>query len=588
MSVYTMGPRTVERDGEPVVALIYDDDAYVESVGLVGRRVAGRSFLDAYLTHGRFNELVTLIRKSSSTATMIETWRNRPADGGPERSLRIVEHSSFHKTFLADPPATVLHSPQPPDWRLAWARQQAGTHAFSLTGVTHTLCSIDCITMLREMVTSPYEPFDALICTSRAVVDMVRRVTGSYAEYLRSRFGGTAAPERSTIRLEMIPLGVDMDRFRPARADERALARSDLGIDDDEVVALFVGRLAHHAKAHPFPLLRAASESARLTGRRVHLLLAGWPPNPSVDAGFREGARQFAPEAKTSFVDGRDDKVRRQVWHAADLFVSPSDNIQETFGLAVIEAMASGLPVVATDWDGYRDLVADGETGLFVPAMMVEGATVGATSRYLIGELSYDNFVAECSQATVVDVPAIVVAVSRLVEDEPLRRKMGAAGRRRAHELFAWPKVIAAYERLWAELDLERRRHAGRIGHDRPPWSGADGPAMYPAPERSFAGYPSRMIDGSDRLIAGHRPIEAVEIIRSMALTNHACVRRPADARLLRAAIDRVPCTVADVDRLLAESGVEHGVGRATIAWMLKYDLLRIEGAGQSAGGLER
>ncbi len=431
MSIYAMGPRTVPRDGEPVIALMYDDDAYVESAGLVGRRVAGRSFLEAYLAHGRFNELVTLIRKRSSTATMIDTWRNGPVHGGPERSLRIVEQCSFHKTFLADPPATVIHAPQPPDWKLAWARQQAGTHPFCLTGVTHTLCSIDCVTMLREMVTSPYEPYDAMICTSRAVVNMVRRVIGSYAEFLRSRFGGTAAPERSTIRLEMIPLGVDMDRFRPARSDERALAREELDIAEDEVLVLFVGRLAHHAKAHPFPLFRAASEAARLTGRRVHLVLAGWPPNPSVNASFREGARQFAPEARTSFVDGRDDKVRRQVWQAADLFVSPSDNIQETFGLAVIEAMACGLPVVATDWDGYRDLVVDGETGLLVPAMMMEGATVGATSRYLIGELSYDYFVSECSQATAVDVPSIVAAVSRLVGDESLRRKMGAAGRRR-------------------------------------------------------------------------------------------------------------------------------------------------------------
>ena len=46
----------------------------------------------------------------------------------------------------------------------------------------------------------------------------------------------------------------------------------------------------------------------------------------------------------------------------ADVFVSPSDNIQETFGLSVIEAMASGLPVIVSDWDGYRDTVVDGVT----------------------------------------------------------------------------------------------------------------------------------------------------------------------------------------------------------------------------------
>jgi hypothetical protein len=76
--------------------------------------------------------------------------------------------------------------------------------------------------------------------------------------------------------------------------------------------------------------------------------------------------------------------------------------------------------------------------------------------------------------------------------------------------------------------------------------------------------------------------------VQSLALTNHARVRRPADSRLLRAAIERVPCTVADLDRFLAESGVEHGVGRATIAWMLKYDLLRVDGADRTAGGLDR
>jgi hypothetical protein len=111
---------------------------------------------------------------------------------------------------------------------------------------------------------------------------------------------------------------------------------------------------------------------------------------------------------------------------------------------------------------------------------------------------------------------------------------------------------------------------------------------MYPSPERSFAGYPTRLLDGPDRVAAGPRAGEALEVLLALMLTNHARVRRPADAGLLLAAIERAPCTVADLDRLLADAGVEHGVGRATIAWMLKYDLLRVDGEDRTTGGLVR
>ena len=325
---------------------------------------------------------------------------------------------------------------------------------------------------------------------------MVREVTGAYAEYLGARFGVPSVPDL-VARIETIPLGVDVNRFHPASPEERSAARRSLGLADDEVAVLYVGRLSHHAKAHPFPLFRAASEAALAAGRSVHLVLAGWTAHPAVREAFLEGARTFAPGVRTSLADGRDPGTRRLVWHAADLFVSPSDNIQETFGLAVLEAMACGLPVVASDWDGYRDLVVDGETGFLVPTAMVEGATAGATARLLTGELSYDHFLAECSQATAVDAPEMAAAVARLVGDEALRRRFGEAGRRRAREHFAWPRIVRAYEDLWRGQDVERLAIAG-AGSSR--WLGSAGPAAYPAPERTFAGYPSRRLDRLDRV----------------------------------------------------------------------------------------
>ena len=249
--------------------------------------------------------------------------------------------------------------------------------------------------------------------------------------------------------------------------------------------------------------------------------------------------------------------------------------------------MASGLPVVASDWDGYRDLVVDGETGYLVPTAMVEGATAGASERLLTGELDYDHFLAECSQATAVDAPAMAAAVTRLAVDESLRRRMGEAGRRRARDHFAWPAIIRAYERLWHDQDAERRARSGAPpGPSR--WRGPDGPAAYPAPERTFAGYPTRLLDGPDRLAPTPDAGDALEILLEMPLTNHAPGRRAPDADLLRSMIARAPCSVADLDHLLAGAGIEPGVGRATIAWMLKYDRLRVPGGRPTAGGTDR
>jgi hypothetical protein len=231
--------------------------------------------------------------------------------------------------------------------------------------------------------------------------------------------------------------------------------------------------------------------------------------------------------------------------------------------------------VVASNWDGYRDLVDHGETGFLVPTATVEGATSDATARLLLGGLNYDHFLAECSQATAVDAAAAASALTRLTCDEGLRRRMGEAGRRRALGRFAWPRVIRAYEDLWGQQEAER---SARAGAEPTHWTGRNGPAAYPAPERSFAGYPSRRLDGPDVV----EPVEgagaAFDQLLAMPLTHHAAGRRVGDPAVIRDAMAAAPCTVSDLDRVWSGAGVPFGLGRSTLAWMLKYDLLRIRG----------
>jgi glycosyltransferase involved in cell wall biosynthesis len=563
----------------PPIVLLYDDDAYVERVtpqgagpavrGLMGRQVAGKEFLDAYLTHGTWDNLAALVRSPASAASLLRLCRDHPSSRGRVRGLRVVEQAHFHRDFFPTPPAPLLYTPCPPDPLYAWARQHGGPGAFALCGVTHTLCSAEAARCLCEMVTAPFEPYDALVCTSRAVVDLVRAITDSYAGYLRERQGGEP---RLRVRLELIPLGVHTERFHPPTPEERAARRHELGATDDEVVVLFVGRLAHHAKAHPFPMFHGLARAARETGRKAHLILAGWAPNEAIHAAFVEGARACAPGVRVSVVNGADPAVRFGVWHAADVFASLVDNLQETFGLAVVEAMAAGLPVVASDWDGYRDLVLPGETGYLVPTIMVSGATADATSRLLLGEVDYDHFLAECSQAVTVDAAAAAAAFARLLSDAALRKALGEAGRRRAQEVFAWPHVIRAYESLSREQERERQARAG----GRPERSPGSGPACYPAPKESFAGYPSRWLRDEDLLRTTAGAEERLGVLLALPLMAHVGYSRSTGADLLRAVLAATaePRPLAEVEAVLRQAGVDPVRARATVAWLLKYDLL--------------
>ena len=83
------------------------------------------------------------------------------------------------------------------------------------------------------------------------------------------------------------------------------------------------------------------------------------------------------------------------LWAGADIFVSLVDNVQESFGLTPIEAMAAGLPVVVSDWDGYRDTARNGEDGFLIPTVAPDaGAGLEPARRYLAGEDVYGEYLA--------------------------------------------------------------------------------------------------------------------------------------------------------------------------------------------------
>jgi glycosyltransferase involved in cell wall biosynthesis len=165
--------------------------------------------------------------------------------------------------------------------------------------------------------------------------------------------------------------GVDLARFDPARcsATERAEVRRELGIEDDAVVVGTVGRLVAEKG---YPELFAAME--RLPDRYRLVVVGGEDPEKSDSLPVDTTVRARASGVR--FLGHRDDVER--LYAAMDVFVLASH--REGFPRAAMEASAMGLPVVATDVRGCREVVEAGVTGELVPVQDPE-----ALARALLG-----------------------------------------------------------------------------------------------------------------------------------------------------------------------------------------------------------
>ena len=464
-------------------AIMYVRDAYsVDRADLKGRHAAGAGFLQAVARYLEVPSIYCYARTRDDFKNFAEEiWQF-----ARHREVRWIDHARLRQASEAG--ALHIADPMLGDW--AWHRARHGEHLYSLTGVTHSICSTGVLEGFAKAFMAPVMPWDAIICTSRAARSVIEQVHQDWTERRRG-WGYHEAPLLP--QLPIIPLGVEAANFAPADAPAlRAQMRAELGMHDDDVCFLFFGRLSYHAKSHFVPMLQALEMAAQRTKKRLFLVMAGRFPGEAIELQVRRAMAAFAPSVRVAVVDGRDDERCRQSWHAADIFTSLSDNLQETFGLTVIEAMAAGLPVVASDWDGYRDTVAHDRTGILIPTQIPPaGAGAHLADLYSRDELTYDRYIGYASLCTAVDVGRCADAYLQLAENPERRRALGTAGRQRARERFDWRGVIGQYAALWADL-ASRRQHACANGF-RPLPSLTD-------PFKTYAGFASSQLAPETRL----------------------------------------------------------------------------------------
>ena len=448
-----------------LASLLLPIDAFdTSSHQVMGRRIAGSSFAQGLATSLEQGDQLSIFTGNSGALPALQALLQPMLKPGAEVQLR----AELDPTLIAK--SGCLHLPDPGLHHWCWLRADSVSSHFSLTGVTHTLCSHRVMQGLEQLVTSPLEPWDALVCTSLSALQVVQKAMNCMHERLEQRFQQTL-PHPKGPQLPLIPLGINPEPFHwrgrfANRQEQRSQARQQLGLPPNARVVLFLGRLSFHSKAHPLPLYRALDQLS--AEHEVVLLECGHIFNEDIAKAYDQLLQRF-PRLTLRRVGGltpATEADKKLALAAADLFCSPADNLQETFGLSVLEAMASSLPVVASDWNGYRDLVLHGKTGWLVPCrdlLHVQSQPDPLDRCFSLGLQDYDSNVGLRSLGVVIDHAALKNALAHLLTNPEHCAAMGEAGRSRVESFFSWRVVSDQYRELWNELG-ERRASARKQG----------------------------------------------------------------------------------------------------------------------------
>lgn len=549
------------------VALYCEPDGYlIEDKTMVGRRSAGSAFLRAAV-EGRRGEPMVVYGGSKRGAERIGQAIKALDAAAPTQWISLNRSGMLAKVGTMFRPDPALAA----DARL---RLRNGAASYSLCGITHTLSSTRAMEVVGGYLTEPLMPWDAVICTSTAAVGIVEAALEATRDYLRWRLGTSASPPSP--QFPVIPLGVHCRDFAVNDLTRR-VARAALGIADDEVAVLYAGRLSFSTKAHPFPMYVALSEVAQRSGRRLVIVHAGQFFSEAAGEAFREAVDRHCTGVRPLFVDGADAARYAAAFRGADLFMSLSDSIQETFGITPVEAMASGLPVIVTDWNGYRDTVRDGVDGFRIPTWAPEPGMSEPVAARLEWDAAYEPYCARAAATVSVDIPQLVERLRALVDDPDLRRRMGEAGRRRANADYDWAVIYGRYRQLWEEL-AARRRHAAK----RDAALLAAAPRAHPVfedPYRIFAHYPTHAIGPSTIVMSrpGASGDDCAALV-AQPLFTHVEIS-PADAgRLL--AVAAGPVTIA---QLAAKLGFDLPAAITLAGQLAKMNLVTLSASAAPA-----
>lgn len=354
--------------------------------------------------------------------------------------------------------------------------------------------------------------------------------------------------------IEKIPYGINIPVL-PELSPEKSLK---------ELSVLIFNRFSKYDKCDLLPILRLLKQVIGSVNQKIQFVIAGDSSDSVYLKTIIKEIKSLKIEKNIKLVISPSEKRKNELLKSADIFLALSDNIQESFGIVLLEAMSYGLPIIATEWDGYKDLVKEGENGMCVKTFKLEKSEEYFFKQrnlsifpfsHALTYWKYDTYLN--SQITFIDNQSFMEKIIKLIENKSLRNKLSAGALEKVQQ-FSWEKVIKSYEDLW--LKLYSKKASVIMQKD-----------TFCVGEHILDSFYSQILEGAVVRLVKHE-IQKVDLKR--VVSNYSDLKGLLDEGLLWIVICELRKGSQFVDELVKKMIFPAGMVRFNISWLLKNNFI--------------
>lgn len=366
---------------------------YKEKPEFMGRHIATEGFLDAIKKY-----------KGDNTISIFQ----------PD----IISQEEID--FIKQNPLDVLHYPGPSLYK-SMEFKKINPKPMVTTAITHSLTGSPYMEwMILNLLAEPAET-DVLFCTSTASLRAVNEMQKMIIERTR---------KIKILHTSLAKIGVETKYFYKKEKSEK-----------EPVNLLYFGRFCPYTKVNLVPLIRMLGLINFYSKKDFTITFAG-ADNINYISYLKKEVQDASIEIK--FETNVSEKRKTEIYSEADIFLAPSNNAQETFGITLVEALASGLPIVGYDWSGYRDIVKEGYNGFLSKTKLSKNVIIRP---FKLDYLNQNEF----SNCVTVHEGSFVANVLRLIRNRNLLKTM-SENAFKSSKRYDWELVIQDFLNSWQNL----------------------------------------------------------------------------------------------------------------------------------------